>query len=1098
MNRHTLASYACALLLTVGAVLAWRIVGTRLDPTPLPLFFVAVALSALMGLGPTIVASVYTGGAATVIMLGSMPLDGTNVLEVALRILSYLLMCTLLIYVLIRRAHAERQHARLAQEHAGEARFRLQYHVAPTPIMMWKRAGDDWVLEDYNPAAAELTKNGLTRWIGRTAREMYATHPDILEAFSQCCGESGVLQRDLAYNLVTTGEYRHLVSTFAVLPPDHLMIHMQDITALKQAEHGLRAQADRMAAIVTIQQEVERADLEPDIIAALIVERARAVLQADGAAIAVREGAEIVFTHAIGASGPLLGRRQDIASSMAGNTLLSGATQRSGDIRSDTRIDPALLDATGLLSLMCVPLTGSGPGTTVLIVGSCSADAFSDDDQHTLEILAGFFGSAVGHAADYAARRAALEALGESEERYRRLVELSPDPIAVHAGNKIVYANSAAAELMGALNPSELIGLPALDIVYPEDRERARVRIAAVLETGGSNKPMEERFIRLDGRVIDVEVASAAIVYRGKPALQTVVRDVTDRKRAEAARRASESRFRTLFSSAAMAINVVRSDGRIVECNPAFARMLGYPQQELSALLIGDVTHPEDRERDLALHQEVVAGRRDEYEMEKRYLRKDGTPVWVHLTVSGLPGEDGRIEHTIGIAADITERKRTRDALLHQALHDALTGLPNRSLLQDRLQQAILTARREGESVALLLIDLDRFKDVNDTYGHQYGDLLLQQAATRLKTLVRESDTVARLGGDEFAIILPASDASGAERIGHRVIADLGRRFDLEDQVGQVGVSIGIAVFPAHGDDARTLIQHADVAMYAAKRSRRGLQRYNPAMDRNRALRLSLASDLHDAIDNSDLVLHYQPQIALATGKPVGLEALVRWKHPQHGLVPPDQFIPLAEETGLINALTRWVLRAAVHDVRSLCERGFDLALAVNLSPRALHDPRLLSSVRRLLAVAPPSFRLVLEITESAIMDDPERAVATLNHLHGYGIRLAVDDFGTGYSSLGYLKDLPLDEIKIDKSFVCGRLVDAGDRAIVRAITELGHTLGLQVVAEGVEDERSLLLLSDLGCDVAQGYYFSHPMPFADVLGWLDEQGLNERQDAAV
>jgi diguanylate cyclase (GGDEF)-like protein len=430
-------------------------------------------------------------------------------------------------------------------------------------------------------------------------------------------------------------------------------------------------------------------------------------------------------------------------------------------------------------------------------------------------------------------------------------------------------------------------------------------------------------------------------------------------------------------------------------------------------------------------------------------------------------------------------------ALEHQALHDLLTGLPNRRLLHDRLAQAIGAAQDQDASVALLVIDLDRFKEVNDTFGHQYGDILLRQIGPRLNDRLEPRDLVARLGGDEFAVLLPNADAERAERVARMLIVALDRSFPVGDSSVDIGGSIGIALSPEHGTDADTLLRRADVAMYVAKRSGAGCAIYSSSHDQHSPDRLAMVGQLRRAVDADELVLLYQPKVSLETGQCVGVEALIRWQHPQRGTITPDQFIPLAEQTGLIKALSQWVLSTAMRQAREWLTLGIAVPIAVNLSMRDLHDPDLPETVASILQRwhVPPSL-LVVEITENGLMADPTRALHTITTLRLMGIRIAIDDFGTGYSSLAYLKRLPVDELKIDRSFVRELATDEDDLAIVRSTIGLGHDLGLTIVAEGIEDRRTWDRLQRLGCDVAQGYFIGRPMPASVVVASLTSTEL--------
>ena len=419
----------------------------------------------------------------------------------------------------------------------------------------------------------------------------------------------------------------------------------------------------------------------------------------------------------------------------------------------------------------------------------------------------------------------------------------------------------------------------------------------------------------------------------------------------------------------------------------------------------------------------------------------------------------------------------------HQALHDSLTGLPNRDLFHDRLEQTIALARREAGTSAVLLIDLDRFKEINDTLGHHSGDSLLEHVGATLSAAVRESDTVARLGGDEFAIVAPRTDAEGALKLAEKLREALARPTTVGGIDLEVDASVGISIFPEHGADADTLLRRADVALYLSKEAHIPCL-YSEAQDHYSPERLTLIADLRRAVTVRDeLVVFFQPQADLRTGHIVRAEALVRWQHPTRGLLTPNDFLLLAEHTGLMRPLTRLVLEASVRQCRAWRDAGLDVAVAVNVSGRDLLDVTLPDEVSDTLRrYGVPADRLELEITENTILTDPQRMRSVLARLSELGVSLAIDDFGAGYSSLGYLKRLPVDVLKIDRSFVMNMSSDENDAVIVRSTIDLGHNLGLRVVAEGVEDETAMQTLGELDCDIAQGYYVSRPVPAADLL----------------
>ncbi len=425
---------------------------------------------------------------------------------------------------------------------------------------------------------------------------------------------------------------------------------------------------------------------------------------------------------------------------------------------------------------------------------------------------------------------------------------------------------------------------------------------------------------------------------------------------------------------------------------------------------------------------------------------------------------------------------------MHDATHDSLTGLPNRILLYDRVDQAIKNAKREKTKTAVLLLDLDRFKEINETLGHYNGDRLLKQVSMRLSGVIRESDTLARLGGDEFAVLLPSvTEEYAVDKLAEKIQNALVPPFLLNGLTIDVQSSIGAVLFPNHGNNVDTLIKCADIAMYAAKQHNSGFVVYSPKLDQSNLHLLSLVGELRQAIDEDDLILYYQPKLDIRTNRVTEVETLVRWQHKVNGLVLPEAFVGFAERTGLIVRLTRWVLKHALQQGLMWRRSGLDIGIAVNLSARNLLDPEFPDVMAGLLASYDfPSQYLVLEITESSIMADPERALEILTRIAEMGVRLSIDDFGTGYSSLSYLKKLPVSEIKIDKSFVMEMLEDENDATIVHATIELGHNLGLTVVAEGVENEETQLKLHSLGCDLLQGFHICKPVGARDFSDWYN------------
>ncbi|HEV8671842.1 MAG TPA: EAL domain-containing protein [Candidatus Limnocylindria bacterium] len=549
---------------------------------------------------------------------------------------------------------------------------------------------------------------------------------------------------------------------------------------------------------------------------------------------------------------------------------------------------------------------------------------------------------------------------------------------------------------------------------------------------------------------------------------------------------ASDRQLRDMLDAALDAHVVMDGHGRITEWNAQAEAMFGWRRDEVVGKELADTLIPpalRDSHRTALAHylktgDGPILNRRVELEA----LRKNGIVFPVELTVAPVGTADGPAFSAF--LRDISERRQVDEQLRRLALHDALTGLPNRLLLYDRAEQAFAVAKRSNARVALLLMDLDGFKDINDAYGHHVGDVLLQEVSIRLRTVLRAADTVARLGGDEFAVLLPDTDEAGALAAAKMLRLSLDAPITVEGVRMPVASSVGVALFPAHGDDPLTLLRRADIAMYAAKRRGTGAALYEEGSDLEGAARLGLASDLRDALRDGQLHLKYQPVIDLATRRVCVMEALARWDHPRLGLVAPHEFIALAERSGLMPQLSSWALKAALTKARDWQGRG--IAVAVNMAVSDLSDPTFPDRVRAAIAEADvaPSV-LHLEVTESGVMSEPERILTCLERLRDIGVRLAIDDFGTGSSSLAYLHRLPIHACKIDRSFVRRLTSEASSVAIVRATIELAHALDLRAIAEGVEDAATLDLLCGMGCDLAQGFFISEAIADSATEAWL-------------
>ncbi|HJW93180.1 MAG TPA: PAS domain S-box protein [Thermoanaerobaculia bacterium] len=798
-------------------------------------------------------------------------------------------------------------------------------------------------------------------------------------------------------------------------------------------------------------------------------------------------------------------------------------------------------------------------------------------------------------AQDVTERLRAQELLRESEERYRNVVELSPDAVFVHQDGKLHFVNTAAIKLVGAKNAEELVGRDIIELVHPDFRSTVRSRLK-VLSRGREVPLIEEKFLKLDGTPIDVEVAAISFHVDGKPAIQVVARDISERKAIEESLRQSELRYRDLFENAndivytldldggiramnlaglratgysldeILATNmdqliapddldrsnanflrkiddgtsatsyeidllakdgrripvevntrlvfrdgkpvgiqgiardvterksnearfrllfernlagVFRStvDGRILECNDAMARIFGFDRSEelRDGRALDMYFDASDRERFLQKLQQ----QRSLTNLELRMKRRDGRPVWVLENVALL--DAGIIEGTI---IDVTDRKTAHEQIEWQAYHDALTGLPNRLLFRDRITIALARAKRSARSCAVMFLDLDQFKLVNDTLGHTVGDGLLQAVADRLINCVRAEDTVARMGGDEFTILLSdIGDRRAAATVAQKVLDSIGQPLDVDRHELFVTTSIGISMFPDDGADAETLLKNADRAMYRAKEAgRNNYQFVTAAAIHGAAARLTLENSLHHAFERQEFVVHYQPMIELATARVVGAEALIRWNHPDFGIMPPDEFIPIAEETRLIVPIGEWVLRTACRQMKAWHDSGHPgLRIAVNLSPRQFQQKNLATMIERaLVETSFPANCLDLEITESTAMQNAELSLSIMKRLKEMGIRISIDDFGTGYSSLNYLKRFPIDTVKIDQDFVRDLGAESSDGAIISAVISMARALRLRVVAEGVETEEQLAFLQREQCAEIQGFLYSRPLPAAE------------------
>ena len=681
---------------------------------------------------------------------------------------------------------------------------------------------------------------------------------------------------------------------------------------------------------------------------------------------------------------------------------------------------------------------------------------------------------------------------------YIELLENSNDLIQVVSfTGQVLYVNRMWQDTFG-YHSTELDNLNFFDLLHEDFHCDCHTRIQNLL--AGKQEPrFEVEFKTRGGEKIIAEGSISLYTENGEPrGIQGFFRDITARKKTEHELIVSEELFRTIFQSSVAGIAMVAPDGRFLQTNPAFCRFLGYSADELLQLKITDVTHPDDIEETFSRRSIELASRERAIVCEKRYLRKDGSVLWAQLSSTWLFDSAGKPLYTVPVIQDISRRKEAELRIRELAYYDSLTHLPNRSLFQDRLGRILAQARRRKSGFALMFLDLDRFKMVNDTLGHSVGDELLCQAAVRLAECLRENDTVARLGGDEFVIILSDyRDESNLHKIATKILQVLAQPFDLVVREVFSSTSIGVALYPQDGETQVDLLRCADMAMYEAKKTGgNAFQFYSAEMNAKAMQRMDMEGNLRRALTCDEFFIEYQPQIDLLTNEMAGVEALVRWQHPQFGVIAPDDFIPLAEDTNLILPLGEWVMRTVFEQcVLWKQQNCLPFRVAINVSGRQLAQGDFIDTVRRLLREtgANPKY-LEFEITESVVMSDVDMAIETMNSLRDLGINMAIDDFGTGYSSLSSLKKLPVDRLKIDRSFIVDLQTNANDRAIVDATIAMARCLDLSVIAEGVETADQYGFVHASLCDEVQGFYFSKPVSAAEIQQkWLTATKLAEK-----
>jgi diguanylate cyclase (GGDEF)-like protein/PAS domain S-box-containing protein len=691
-------------------------------------------------------------------------------------------------------------------------------------------------------------------------------------------------------------------------------------------------------------------------------------------------------------------------------------------------------------------------------------------------------GELVRRAVRYAIERSSADvALRRSEARFRAVFASAGIGVALSdATGACVEANPAFCSMVG-YSADELLGKRYSEITHPDDTARGQALFADLIEGRTDSYSTEKRYLTKDGRTIWVSLTVSHI--ENTDLTVGVMEDITERKRLEEYMRLAA----TVFESTGEGLFVTDARHRIINVNPAFTELTGF----LPADVIGQTPKvlssgrhgPDFYER---LHQTLAETGKWQGEIWNR--RKSGEMFAEWLNIAAVRDDKGNVTSYVAVFSDITSRKQVEERLSYQANHDPLTRLPNRTLFQERLSRALTRANRNGSMVSLLFVDLDRFKQVNDSLGHLAGDFLLQQAAERMSGCIRQGDTVARLSGDEFTIILEdINDPRDAAVVAHKVLHLLADPFELSGNSATVSASIGVALYPTDAGDSQTLVTLADAAMYRAKREgRNGCHFHSETVNAQAFERLALETSLRHAVEQSAFELFYQPIFDVRTGAVAAVEALLRWRHPEIGLVMPKQFLPLAEETGLVLPIGRWVLEAACRQTRAWHDAGHRVRLCVNLSGRQLRAPDLIETVAEALENSglPPS-ALELEVPENTVVDKGQEPGGIFARVKSLGARLAIDDFGAGYSSFAFLRRLPANTLKIDQSFVRNLGSDSDDAEIVTAIFAVARGLHMAVVAPGVETEQQAAFLARYQCDYLQGYLLARPMPAGEMTAFL-------------
>ncbi|MEO8381422.1 MAG: EAL domain-containing protein [Acidobacteriota bacterium] len=790
-------------------------------------------------------------------------------------------------------------------------------------------------------------------------------------------------------------------------------------------------------------------------------------------ALEITASGQMVVRAALGGNSSFVGctRDADEDESLGMVTLLADAPFTFDHLEEETRFKAThLRQAHGIRSGAGVVIrTQYGPFGVLL--------AYADDERTFADFELAFLRSTANILGEAITRSRTEQALRKSEVRLRQLIATTLDAVITLDASHHVIEWNGVAEGAFRIKAGEMLGRPFRIPLLPD------IRIPAIPR----GTLFETTACRADGETFPAEITVAPAGSGADQTFTAFIRDISERHRARVQLEEREKRFRTIVEKSWSGVVLLDSEVRFSFAGSSTQHLIGYEERELLGRSLFDFVHPRDLDKARSVWADIVGSPNHESHGELRFLRKDGTWVW-------LEGFSQNLLHETSVGAivlnyrDVSQRKETEKQLEYRAYYDSLTALPNRLLFRDRLVNSLAHAQRNRVGVAVMILDLDRFKLVNDSLGHSLGDRLLSDVARRLQAALRASDTISRIGGDEFSVLLPeVVTAEAVAGVARKILDSLARPFNVGGHDLFVTASIGIGCFPSDGEDAETLLKSADAAMYRAKElGRNQVQLFTASMNERYVRRLALEQHLHHAIERDQLELHYQPVYDRSRRRYVSVEALLRWRDPSRGMVQPTEFIALAEETGMIIPIGAWALREACRQLRIWHEQGLNLRMAVNISAVQLQQRDFGAVVRAAVAesgIAPEL--LQLEITESAAMQNFELTMETLRELRALGVGLAIDDFGTGQSSLIYLKHFPIDTVKIDKEFLSEVTSDDTAAAIVSYVINLAHTLGLKVVAEGVETEEQYSFLRHYACDMMQGFLFSKPLPVHEIVPFL-------------